>query len=209
MNLSYNSKHSNKRSFLWILYNKKILKDGQVKGETILKVDSFLNHQIDIPTLQDIGKEFANRFSNKKVTKILTIEASGIAIATMTSQFFQNVPVIFAKKSKSYNLEGELFHSEVKSYTRGTTFQVQVSKKFIGKEDSVLIVDDFLASGNALLGLIEIVKQSGAEIAGCAIVIEKGFEDGGKRIRETGVQLESLAIIESMKPGEIVFKEKA
>lgn len=184
----------------------KILKDGQVKGENILKVDSFLNHQIDIPTLKQIGAEFKRRFADKKITKILTIEASGIAIATVASQFFNDAPVLFAKKTQSKNLEGALFTSQVHSYTRNKTFTIQVSQKFLTKEDSVLIVDDFLASGKALLGLLDIVKQSGAEVAGCAIVIEKGFEEGGKLIRDTGVQLESLAIIDSMSPNEIVFR---
>lgn len=188
------------------LLKEKIRQDGAVKGETILKVDSFLNHQLDIDFLHKIGEEFARRFKNKKINKILTIEASGIAIAAITSTYFENCPVVFAKKSQSKNLDGELLSSQVTSYTRGTTFNIQVAEKFLKEGDNVLVVDDFLASGNALLGLLDIINQSSATIAGCAIVIEKGFEDGGKRIRETGVQLESLAIIKSMNPKTIEFE---
>jgi xanthine phosphoribosyltransferase len=188
------------------LLKERIVKDGHVKPGNILKVDSFLNHQMDVVLFNEIGKEFRRRFADSPVTKILTVEASGIAIATVAAQHFGNVPVVFAKKTQSKNLDGELYTSQVESFTRGTVFDVQVSKKFIGPEDTVLIIDDFLAKGKALMGLIDIVQQAGATLAGCGIVIEKGFQEGGKLIRDMGVHLESLAIIDSMEEGKINFR---
>ena len=174
----------------------RILKDGKVKEGNVLKVDSFLNHQMDIRLLDEIGKEFRRRFAGEKINKILTIEASGIGIAVAAAPHFDYAPVVFAKKSKSKNLDGELYTAQVTSFTRGTTFDVQVSKKYLQPGDRVLIIDDFLAKGQALLGLLDIVAQSGAEAVGCGIVIEKGFQEGGKMLRERGVRLESLAIID-------------
>ena len=162
----------------------RILKDGKVKEGNVLKVDSFLNHQMDIRLLDEIGKEFRRRFAGEKINKILTIEASGIGIAVAAAPHFDYAPVVFAKKSKSKNLDGELYTAQVSSFTRGTTFDVQVSKKYLQPGDRVLIIDDFLAKGQALLGLLDIVAQSGAEAVGCGIVIEKGFQEGGKMLRE-------------------------
>lgn len=188
------------------LLKNRILKDGKVSEGGILKVDSFLNHQIDVALYNEIGKEFKRRFADEKINKILTIEASGIGIACVTAQYF-DVPVVFAKKSKSKNLDGDIYTASVESYTHKNTNQVIVSKKFLSKEDNILIIDDFLAKGKALLGLIEIIKQSGASIAGAGIVIEKGFQTGGKIIRDMGIKLESLAIIESMSDTGLTFRE--
>ena len=179
------------------LLKERILKDGNVKAGNVLKVDSFLNHQIDITLLNEIGKEFKRLFSDLRITKILTIEASGIGIACITAQYF-NVPVVFAKKSQSKNIDGDVFLSQVKSYTHGMTYDVIVSKKFISHDDNILIIDDFLANGCALSGLADIVRDSGASLAGAGIVIEKGFQEGGKNLRAQGIRVESLAIIESM-----------
>ena len=179
------------------LLKERIIKDGNVKAGNVLKVDSFLNHQIDITLLNEIGKEFKRIFSDSKITKILTIEASGIGIACITAQYF-NVPVVFAKKSQSKNIDGDVFLSQVKSYTHGMTYDVIVSKKFISNDDNILILDDFLANGCALSGLADIVRDSGASLAGAGIVIEKGFQEGGKNLRAQGIRVESLAIIESM-----------
>ena len=175
----------------------RIVKDGLVKEGNVLKVDSFLNHQMDVALMDAIGQEFKNRFQDKNITKILTIEASGIAIACMTARYF-SVPMVFAKKSKTINLDGDMYVAEVESFTHKCTNQVIVSKKFLNENDRVLIIDDFLAKGCALKGLISIVKEAGASVEGIGIVIEKGFQDGGKEIREMGYQLESLAIVESM-----------
>ena len=172
-----------------------------------LKVDKFLNHQMDVKLFNDIGEEFAKRFAGTGVNKILTIESSGIGIACIAAQHFNNCPVIFAKKTLSKNLDGEMFVTQVKSYTKGVTYDVMVSEKYLGKGDKVLIIDDFLANGCALMGLIDIVKQSGAELAGAGIVIEKGFQVGGKTIRDMGVKLESLAIVDSMDNGTITFRD--
>lgn len=185
----------------------RILKDGRVKDGNVLKVDSFLNHQMDIRLLDEIGREFRRRFADQEVNKILTIEASGIGIAVAAAPHFGYVPVVFAKKSKSKNLDGELYTSKVTSFTRGTTFDVQVSKKYLCPGDRVLIIDDFLAKGQALLGLLDIVAQSGAQAVGCGIVIEKGFQEGGKMLRERGVRLESLAIIDRFEDGKPVFRD--
>ena len=176
------------------LLKDRILTDGVIKEGNILKVDSFLNHQMDINLINEIGKEFKKRFDHCPITKILTIEASGIGIACIAAQHFNNCPVIFAKKTLSKNLDGEMFVTQVKSYTKGVTYDVMVSEKYLGKGDKVLIIDDFLANGCALMGLIDIVKQSGAELAGAGIVIEKGFQVGGKTIRDMGVKLESLTL---------------
>lgn len=190
------------------LLKERIRKDGIVKDGNVLKVDSFLNHQIDVKLLEEIGKEFKRRFADCDVNKILTIEASGIGIAVEVARAF-GTPVVFAKKSKTKNIAGEVWTSKVMSYTHGREFDIIVSKDFLGKDDRVLIVDDFLANGAALEGLISLVRDSGAELCGCGIVIEKGFQPGGDALRKNGVRLESLAIVDSMDPetGEIKFRE--
>lgn len=187
----------------------RIIKDGIVKEGNVLKVDSFLNHQMDIELFEEMAREYQQRFAEKKVTKILTIEASGIGIAAIVAQKF-GVPVVFAKKSKSINLDGEIYTAQVESFTHKCKNQIIVSKKFLKPEDSVLIVDDFLANGCALQGLIQIVQQAGGSVAGIGIAIEKGFQQGGRMIRNMGYQLESLAIIESMDAdkGTVVFREQ-
>ena len=186
---------------------KRILKDGIVKPGNVLKVDSFLNHQMDISLLDEMGKEFKRRFEGAQITKVLTIESSGIAIAYPVAREF-GVPMVFAKKSKSINIEGEMYVAEVESFTHKKTNQVIVAKKFLSAGDRVLIIDDFLANGCALQGLISIVDAAEAEVVGCGIAIEKGFQDGGDRLRNLGYHLESLAIVESMndETGEIVFR---
>ena len=185
----------------------RILKDGVIKEGNVLKVDSFLNHQMDIALFNEMGKEWKRRFEGKNINKILTIEASGIGIASVVAQYF-DAPVVFAKKSTSLNLEGEMYVAEVESFTHKTQNQVIVSKKFLSEEDHVLIIDDFLANGCALQGLIQIVQASGATVEGIGIAIEKGFQSGGTIIRNLGYQLESLAIVEEMdwKTGEIKFR---
>ena len=186
---------------------KRILKDGVLKEGNVLKVDSFLNHQMDIALMDEIGKEFYRRFCDKPITKILTIEASGIAIAYGVAQQF-GVPLVFAKKSKSVNIDNAVYTAEVESFTHKNTNQIIVSKKFLTKDEHVLIVDDFLANGCALQGLISICDQAGATVEGIGIAIEKGFQNGGTIIREAGYQLESLAIVDGMNPetGEIFFR---
>lgn len=189
------------------LLKDRILKDGVVKAGGVLKVDSFLNHQIDVSLYREIGKEFYRRFENMGINKILTIEASGIGIACVTAEAFGDCPVVFAKKAESKNLDGELYTTKVTSFTKGREYNVIVSKKFIGKGDRVLIIDDFLANGCALIGLLELVEQSGAELVGAGIVIEKGFQRGGEIIRQKGIKLESLAIVESMnEENGVVFR---
>ena len=187
----------------------RILKDGLVKEGNVLKVDSFLNHQMDVELMDQIGEEFHRRFGHKKITKVLTIEASGIAIAYAVAQKFR-VPMLFAKKSKSVNLDGEMFSADVVSFTHKNQNKVIVSKKFLSSDDHVLIVDDFLANGCALQGLIAIAKAAGATVEGIGIVIEKGFQIGGQVIRNLGIQLESLAIIDAMdaETGTITFREQ-
>ena len=187
----------------------RIVKDGVVKEGNVLKVDSFLNHQMDISLMNEIGKEFYERFKDKPINKVLTIEASGIAIAYAVAQQF-NVPLVFAKKSKSINIAGDTYVAEVESFTHKNRNTVVVSKQFLSPEDRVLIVDDFLANGCALQGLISIVDQSGDTVEGIGIAIEKGFQVGGQIIRNLGYHLESLAIVESMnnETGEIVFREQ-
>lgn len=187
------------------LLKEKILKEGRVLEGNILKVDSFLNHQIDISLMNEIGKEFKRRFENKNITKILTIEASGIAIAAIAAQYF-NVPVVFAKKTESKNLDKEVYEGSVYSYTKAKQYKIRVSKKYINKEDNILIIDDFLANGQAILGLKEIIDAAGANLEGVGIVIEKGFQIGGKLLREAGISIESLAIIDSLEEAKIIFR---
>ena len=190
------------------LLEKRIAKDGTVKEGNVLKVDSFLNHQMDIGLFNEMGKELKRLFSDRKITKILTIEASGIAIAAVAAQYFDNVPVVFAKKSQSINLDGSVYSTKIRSFTHGREYDVIVSKNYLSPEDHILVIDDFLANGCAIEGLIEIIKESGATIEGVGIAIEKGFQDGGKKLRESGVNLHSLAIIDSMdaSTGKINFR---
>lgn len=189
------------------LLEERIRKDGKVKEGNVLKVDSFLNHQMDTNLFAEMGKEWKRLFKDKKINKILTIEASGIGIACIVAQQF-GVPVVFAKKTKTLNIDGEVYTARIHSFTHSKDYDVIVSKKFLGKEDHVLIIDDFLANGCALEGLMNMVMDSGATLEGIGIAVEKGFQQGGKLIRDKGVQLESLAIVESMdaKTGEIVFR---
>ena len=185
----------------------RIMKDGIVKPGNVLKVDSILNHQMDIALMEEIGREFKRRFADKTVTKVLTIEASGIGIAAFVAKEF-GVPLLFAKKSKSINIDGDMYVAEVESFTHKNRNQVIVSKKFLGADDHLLIIDDFLANGYALQGLISLVEAADATVEGLGIAIEKGFQEGGMRMRNLGYQLESLAIVESMnaETGEIVFR---
>lgn len=184
-----------------------IRKEGVVKSKDVLKVDSFLNHKMDVALFNEIGKEFKKLFADEEITKILTIEASGIGIACVVAQYF-NVPVVFAKKSKTKNMSGEVYSSLVESFTHGRVCDVCVTKKYIDSNDRILIIDDFLALGNALNGLIDIVNQAGASLAGCGIVIEKGFQGGGDTLRGQGVRIESLAIVDEMDPETgIVFRD--
>ena len=187
----------------------RITKDGIVKEGNVLKVDSFLNHQMDIRLFDQIGEEFKKRFEGTEINKILTIETSGIGIACVAARHF-DVPVVFAKKSKSINIEGDVYVAEVESFTHKCKNQVIVSKKFINPEDKILIIDDFLANGCALQGLISIVKSAGASVEGIGIAVEKGFQTGGQVIRNLGYHLESLAIVDSMDAatGEIKFREQ-
>ncbi|MDF2869479.1 MAG: xanthine phosphoribosyltransferase [Anaerocolumna sp.] len=189
------------------LLQDRIIEDGNVKSGNVLKVDNFLNHQMDIELFNEIGKEFKRIFSECSINKILTIEASGIGIACITAQYF-NAPVVFAKKAQSINIDGDVYSTKIESFTHKKTYDVIVSKKFISPEDRVLIIDDFLANGCALAGLIDIVRSAGATVEGIGIVIEKGFQNGGDIIRNMGVRLESLAIVESMdaENGTIEFR---
>ena len=188
---------------------KRIIKDGIVKPGNVLKVDSFLNHQMDIELMEEIGREFKRRFADKNITKVMTIEASGIGIAAFVAREFK-VPLVFAKKSKSINIDGEMYVAEVESFTHKNKNQVIVSKKFLNADDHLLIIDDFLANGCALQGLISIAESADATIEGLGIVIEKGFQVGGRVIRNLGYQLESLAIVDGMnaETGEIIFREQ-
>ena len=187
----------------------RILKDGVVKAGNVLKVDSFLNHQMDISLMEELGREFKRRFANKTVTKVLTIEASGIAIAAFVAKEF-GVPMVFAKKSKSVNIDGDMHVAEVESFTHKNRNTVIVSKKYLSEGDHVLIIDDFLANGCALQGLISITESAGATVEGCGIAIEKGFQYGGRAIRNLGYQVESVAIIDAMdhETGSITFREQ-
>lgn len=188
------------------LLEKKILEEGKVCDGGILKVDSFLNHRLDVEFLNEMGKEFKRLFSDVEVTKILTVEASGIAIACIASQYFGNVPVVFAKKSESKNLDKDVYDSDVFSFTKGKTYKVKVSKRYLDENDKVLILDDFLANGFATLGMIDIVKKAGAEVAGVGIVIEKSYQPGGKLLRELGVNLHCLARVDFDENNNLVFK---
>ena len=185
----------------------RILRDGVVKAGNVLKVDSFLNHQMDVALLKEMGQEFYRRFAHKKITKVLTIESSGIAVAYPVAEAF-GVPLVFAKKAKSINIDGDVYTAEVPSFTHKVTNRVIVSKKFLGPEDHVLIIDDFLANGYALQGLISLVEAADATVEGLGIAIEKGFQEGGDRIRNLGYTVASLVIIDGMEPhsGTIVFR---
>ena len=191
------------------LLEERIRKDGIIKPGNVLKVDSFINHQMDVELISEMGKEWKKLFAEKKINKILTIEASGIGIACIAAVHF-NVPVVFAKKAKSINLDGEMYTAEVESFTHKNKNQVIVSKKFLSEDDHVLIIDDFLANGCALQGLIQIVQAAGATVEGIGIAVEKGFQPGGRIIRYLGYQLESLAIVDGMNDdtGEIIFREQ-
>lgn len=189
------------------LLKERIRKDGKVRAGNVLKVDRFLNHQMDIKLFTEIGKEFRKRFADVEINKILTIEASGIGIACIVAQYF-DVPVVFAKKNQTKNIAGDVYTTKVESFTHGRVYDIIVSKEFLGKGDKVLLIDDFLANGMALEGLARLVKDSGAELVGAGIVIEKGFQQGGDMLRNQGIRLESLAIVDSMneETGEIVFR---
>ncbi len=190
-----------------ILENR-ILKDGKVFAGNVLKVDSFLNHQIDVNLLNELGLEMKRLYGDCGVTKVLTIEASGIGVGCMVAHHF-DCPLVFAKKTKTLNIKGDVYKSQVESFTHQTTYDIIVSKDFLTENDTVLIIDDFLAKGNALLGLIDIVNQAGAKLAGCGIAIEKGYQGGGDSLRAKGIRVESMAIVESMddKTGNIVFRK--
>ncbi|WP_152654959.1 xanthine phosphoribosyltransferase [Oceanobacillus sp. CFH 90083] len=190
------------------LLKEKIIAEGKVLSDTVLKVDAFLNHQVDPVLMQEIGKEFANRFRDHKITKILTLESSGIAPATMAGLEL-GVPVIFARKRQSLTLTDNLYTAEVYSFTKQTTSKVSVSGDFIKEGDNLLIIDDFLANGQAALGLLDIAEQAKAAVAGIGIVIEKGFQEGGQALRDKGIKVESLAIIDSLENKQVDFKEEA
>ena len=189
------------------LLKDRIRKDGKIKEGNVLKVDSCLNHRMDVKLFKEIGKEFKRRFEGSEINKILTIEASGIGIACVVAECF-DVPVVFAKKNKTKNIAGDVYTSNVTSYTHGRVYDIIVSKEYLTKDDKVLLIDDFLANGKALEGLIDLVHQAGAELVGAGIVIEKGFQPGGEELRKQNIRLESLAIVESMdeKTGTIVFR---
>lgn len=190
------------------LLKERIRRDGKIKEGNVLKVDSFLNHQMDVSLFHEIGKKFKRRFAGESINKILTIEASGIGIACVVAEVF-GVPVVFAKKTQTKNIAGDVYTTKVESFTHGRVYDIIVAKEFLGEGDRVLVIDDFLANGKALEGLSELVKLSGAELVGAGVVIEKGFQVGGELIRSKGIHLESLAIVESMdeKTGEIEFRE--
>ena len=190
------------------ILEERILKDGKVLSGNVLKVDSFLNHQLDVNLLNEIGKELYKLYQNCDITKVLTIEASGIGVGCMVAQFF-NCPLVFAKKNKTSNIDEDVYCSQIESFTHGCTYNVIVSKDFLNENDNVLIVDDFLAKGNALKGLIDIVRQSGANVAGCGIAIEKGYQGGGDELRRQGIRVESMAIVEKMDPttGAVDFRK--
>ena len=190
------------------ILEERILKDGAVRPGNVLKVDCFLNHQMDISLFQEMGKEWKRLFADCNINKILTIEASGIGIASIVSTFFGNVPVVFAKKSESLNVDGEVYRTKVESFTKKRVYDVFVSKKYLGPDDHILIIDDFLANGAALNGLIDLVTSAGATVEGIGIAIEKGFQPGGDLIRSKGIHLESLAIVDKLdaETGEIAFR---
>ena len=189
------------------ILEERIIKDGVINDQNVLKVDSFLNHQIDVALLNEIGKEFYRLYQHDKITKIVTIEASGIGIACIAAQYF-NVPVVFAKKSITSNISGDVYKGRIYSFTHQCFRDIYIKKSYISKEDNILIIDDFLAKGSALDGLIQIINQAEAKLAGAGIVIEKGFQGGGDLIRSKGVRVESLALIESMDGGNLVFRKQ-
>lgn len=190
------------------LLQDKIMQEGKVLSSSVLKVDSFLNHQIDPMLMKEIGHEFANRFSDQVITKILTIESSGIAPSVMLGLEI-GAPVVFARKRKSLTLSDNLYSSKVHSFTKNETNEISVSRNFLSEDDNILIVDDFLANGEAVKGLLDIASQAGANVVGVGIVIEKGFQDGGKLLREQGVRVESLAIVDSLEDGKVTFATEA
>lgn len=187
------------------LLKERILQDGVGIGTQILKVDSFLNHQIDVELLDQMGKEFKRLFGQCGVNKILTIEASGIGIACITAIYFGNIPVVFAKKTAPNTMTGEFYSSEVKSFTKGTVSVARVAKKYLSAEDRVLVLDDFLAHGEAAFGMADLVKQAGGQVVGIGIAIEKAFQEGGKKLRQAGYRVESLAVIKSIQDDNIEF----
>jgi xanthine phosphoribosyltransferase len=188
------------------LLRERIIRDGKVKDENIIKVDGFLNHQIDICLMDEISKEFRRLFQNEKITKVITIEASGIAIACFTALQF-GVPLVFAKKSESKNIDGEVYRTVVTSFTRGRDYTVILEKRYLSSNDRILIIDDILATGKAQQGLLDIAGQAGAQIAGIGIVIEKGFQGGGDTLRKAGYNVQSLAIIDNMRDGKVQFRD--
>lgn len=208
--LMYNNDIFLRGAILLKLLEDRIVKDGIVKPGNVLKVDSFLNHQTDISLFNDMGKEFKRLFNDTPINKILTIEASGIGIACVAAQYFDNVPVVFAKKSQTVNIDGEVYSTKIESFTHKRVYDVIISKKYLSSKDHVLIIDDFLANGCALNGLLDIAQKAGATVEGVGIAVEKGFQRGGELIRQKGIRVESLAIIESMDAdsGNIVFKEQ-
>lgn len=208
--LMYNDNIFLRGAILLKLLEDRIVKDGIVKPGNVLKVDSFLNHQMDISLFNDMGKEFKRLFNDTPINKILTIEASGIGIACVAAQYFDNVPVVFAKKSQTVNIDGEVYSTKIESFTHKRVYDVILSKKYLSSKDHVLIIDDFLANGCALNGLLDIAQKAGATVEGVGIAVEKGFQCGGELIRQKGIRVESLAIIESMDAdsGNIVFKEQ-
>lgn len=208
--LMYNDNIFLRGAILLKLLEDRIVKDGIVKPGNVLKVDSFLNHQMDISLFNDMGKEFKRLFNDTPINKILTIEASGIGIACIAAQYFDNVPVVFAKKSQTVNIDGEVYSTKIESFTHKRVYDVILSKKYLSSKDHVLIIDDFLANGCALNGLLDIAQKAGATVEGVGIAVEKGFQRGGELIRRKGIRVESLAIIESMDAdsGNIVFKKQ-
>ena len=208
--LMYNDNIFLRGAILLKLLEDRIVKDGIVKPGNVLKVDSFLNHQMDISLFNDMGKEFKRLFNDTPINKILTIEASGIGIACVAAQYFDNVPVVLAKKSQTVNIDGEVYSTKIESFTHKRVYDVILSKKYLSSKDHVLIIDDFLANGCALNGLLDIAEKAGATVEGVGIAVEKGFQRGGELIRQKGIRVESLAIIESMDAdsGNIVFKEQ-
>lgn len=208
--IMYNNDIFLRGAILLKLLEDRIVKDGIVKPGNVLKVDSFLNHQMDISLFNDMGKEFKRLFNDTPINKILTIEASGIGIACIAAQYFDNVPVVFAKKSQTVNIDGEVYSTKIESFTHKRVYDVILSKKYLSSKDHVLIIDDFLANGCALNGLLDIAQKAGATVEGVGIAVEKGFQRGGELIRQKGIRVESLAIIESMDAdsGNIVFKEQ-
>ena len=206
----YNDNIFLRGAILLKLLEDRIVKDGIVKPGNVLKVDSFLNHQMDISLFNDMGKEFKRLFNDTPINKILTIEASGIGIACVAAQYFDNVPVVFAKKSQTVNIDGEVYSTKIESFTHKRVYDVILSKKYLSSKDHVLIIDDFLANGCALNGLLDIAQKAGATVEGVGIAVENGFLRGGELIRQKGIRVESLASIESMDAdsGNIVFKEQ-